>query len=119
MTTRLVEGYGGLKRQPPMEEIINYLANGQEKTDYPDRQAKFIRNHPFMTQLDFFETRDEQEKTWEEQRRKEEARRLEKQRQTSEGLEVATAGGGQGANETEARQLALQDRNQDVAWAAT
>ena len=61
-TRRLVENYGRLKRQPPMEEIINYLANGQEKTDYPDREAKFIRNHPFMTQLDFFETRDEQEK---------------------------------------------------------
>ena len=44
----------GLHKRPQMEEIVNYLANDQESTKFPDREAKFIRNHPFMTQLDFF-----------------------------------------------------------------
>ena len=43
----------GLHKRPQIEQIVNYLANGQEHTKFPDREAKFIRNHPFMTQLDF------------------------------------------------------------------
>ncbi len=43
----------GLHKRPQMEQIVDYLANGQEHTKFPDREAKFIRNHPFMTQLDF------------------------------------------------------------------
>ena len=50
---RRAEKYGGLRRAPQMEEIVNYLANRQEKANFPDREAKQIRNHPFMTQLDF------------------------------------------------------------------
>ncbi len=56
-TTRRVVDYGGLRREPQMEEIVGYLANHQERTRFPDREAKQIRNHPFMTQLDFLTRR--------------------------------------------------------------
>ena len=36
-----------------MEQIVNYLMFHQEKVKYPVRTAIFIRNHPYMTQLDF------------------------------------------------------------------
>ena len=52
-TARQVENYGGLRREPQLEEMVNYLANHQEMTKFPDREAKQIRNHPFLTQLDF------------------------------------------------------------------
>ena len=52
-TTRRVSNYGGLRRKPPMEELVSYLSNHQETTRFPDREAKQIRNHPYMTQLDF------------------------------------------------------------------
>ena len=64
-TTRRNVGYDGLHREPKMEEIVNYLANHQERTPFPDRLAKQIRNHPFMTQLDFFDTNEEQKRAWE------------------------------------------------------
>ena len=57
--------YSELHPRPPMEQIVNYFANGQECVRFPDREAKFIRNHPFMTQLDFFvmqETKCEKKK---------------------------------------------------------
>ena len=43
----------GLRKKPQMMQIVNYLENGQERMAYPDREATFVRNHPFMTQLDF------------------------------------------------------------------
>ena len=52
----------GLHKRPQMEEIVSYLENGQEHVRYPDREAKFIRNHPFMTQLDFFDMLEDQER---------------------------------------------------------
>ena len=52
----------GLHKRPRMEELVDYLANGQPRMSYPDREAKFVRNHPFMTQLDFFDMQDEQAK---------------------------------------------------------
>ena len=63
----------GLHKRPQMMQIVNYLENGQEKMNYPDREAKFVRNHPFMTQLDFFDMQDDQQRAWEENRRKQEA----------------------------------------------
>jgi hypothetical protein len=45
-----------------MEQIVNYLENGQERVKYPNRQAKFIRNHPYLTQLDFFDMQEDQER---------------------------------------------------------
>ena len=70
-----------------MEEIVNYLANHQERMRFPDRQAKQIRNHPFMTQLDFFDTNEEQKRAWEVQKRKEEVKEIATQAATSEAME--------------------------------
>ena len=70
-----------------MEEIVNYLANHQERMRFPDRQAKQIRNHPFMTQLDFFDTNEEQKRAWEVQKRKEEVKEIATQAGTSEAME--------------------------------
>ena len=70
-----------------MEEIVNYLANHQERTPFPDRLAKQIRNHPFMTQLDFFDTNEEQKRAWEVQKRKEEVKEIATQAGTSEAVE--------------------------------
>ncbi len=44
--------YTGLRKRPTFEGIVDYLAEGQEKVKYPDRFAKQIREHPYMTQLD-------------------------------------------------------------------
>ena len=52
----------GLRKRPQFEQIANYLNYGQETVEYPDRQAKLIRNHPFMTQLDFFDMQEDQER---------------------------------------------------------
>ena len=60
----------GLRKKPQMMQIVNYLENGQEKMTYPDREAKLIRNHPFMTQLDFFDMQEEQKRAWEGEQRK-------------------------------------------------
>ena len=54
---------------------------------YPDRQATLIRNHPFMTQLDFFDMQEDQERAWAEQARQREAIQLAQQT----GLIVAQA----------------------------
>ena len=42
----------GLRQRPTFEGIVNYLPYGQETIRYPDRLAKIIRNHPYLTQLD-------------------------------------------------------------------
>ena len=65
--------YTGLRKRPQMEEIVSYLEGGQESVAFPDRLAKQIRNHPFMTQLDFFDMQEDQERKWEEEKRHHEA----------------------------------------------
>ena len=75
----------GLHKRPQMMQIVNYLENGQERMAYPDREAKFVRNHPFMTQLDFFDMQEDQHRAWETEVRKQEAQ------------QVAAAGGGSAA----------------------
>ena len=62
----------GLRKRPQMEEIVSYLESGQEHVQFPDRLAKLIRNHPFMTQLDFFDMQEDQERKWEEEKRQHE-----------------------------------------------
>ena len=69
-----IAAQSGLRPRPQFEQIVDYLANGQERVNFPDREAKFVRNHPFMTQLDFFDTNEEQKRAWEEQKRQEEAK---------------------------------------------
>ena len=69
-----------------MEQIVDYLENGQERMKFPDREAKFIRNHPFMTQLDFFDMQEEQQRAWEVEKRRHEAKRIAEDTKTSEAL---------------------------------
>ena len=59
-----------------MEQIVDYLNFGQEKAQFPDREAKLIRNHPFMTQLDFFDMQEDQEMKWEDETRHRQAVRV-------------------------------------------
>ena len=44
--------YKGLHKRPTYESLINYLHDGQETIKYPNRTAKQMRNHPYLTQLD-------------------------------------------------------------------
>ena len=81
----------GLRPRPQFEQLVDYLENGQERAKFPDRKAKFIRDHPFMTQLDFFDMQEEQQKAWEAQQRKMEARDVAEEMKTSEASVVATS----------------------------
>ena len=54
--------FAGLRRRETYEEIINYLENEQEILKYPNRTAKFLRDSPYLTQLD-----GEGQRTMEEQ----------------------------------------------------
>ena len=56
--------------------MVNFLNFGRETVHYPDREAKLIRNHPYMTQLDFFDMQEDQERKWEEEKRHEELQNL-------------------------------------------
>ena len=87
-TRRPVER-SGLHKRPQMEQIVHYLAMHQEKVKFPDRTALFIRNHPFMTQLDFFDMQEAQEMQWEEQQQQHNA--LEAARQMGQGVAEAEA----------------------------
>jgi hypothetical protein len=86
-----------------MEELVSYLSNHQETTRFPDREAKQIRNHPYMTQLDFFDMQDEQQKAWEEQNRKERQKQVALEAGTSLALEDAAG------NRRRRPQLAIED----------
>ena len=44
--------YNGLKKQPTYNELINYIGEKQEKIKYPNRDATFIRNSPYLSQFD-------------------------------------------------------------------
>ena len=44
--------YTGLRKRPTFEGFVDYLANRQENVRYPDRFAKQIREHPYLTQLE-------------------------------------------------------------------
>ena len=44
--------FAGLRKRQTYEEIINYLEHGQELIKYPDRTAKFLKDSPYLTQLD-------------------------------------------------------------------
>ena len=78
----------GLHKRPQMEQIVNYLNFGQETVRFPDREAKLIRNHPFMTQLDFFDMQEDQERKWAAEERQHEATRVAEQT----GLSAAQVG---------------------------
>ena len=44
--------FAGLRKRQTYEEIINYLEHGQELIKYPNRAAKFLKDSPYLTQLD-------------------------------------------------------------------
>jgi len=69
-TTRRPTERSGLHLRPQMDQIVNYLTYCQEKVRFPDRTARLVRNHPFMTQLDFFDMQEAQEIQWEEQQQR-------------------------------------------------
>lgn len=53
-----------------MDQIVDYLESGQERVKFPDRFAKQIRNHPYLTQLDgegMFDMQQQQENAWKQQ----------------------------------------------------
>ena len=56
--------FSGLRRRPKYEEISQEINPDKTKVIYPNRDAKFLREDPRMTQLDglsFFESMHEQE----------------------------------------------------------
>ena len=97
-STKRATDYGGLREEPQMETIIHYLTHNQELATSPNRQAKMLRNHPFMTQLDFYDMHEEQERTLDEQKREHEAQRISKEAQTSAAEVRATASSGSTAS---------------------
>ena len=43
--------YDGLRKKKTYDELIDYVMNKQEKIQYPDRTAKFLRNSPQLSNL--------------------------------------------------------------------
>ena len=77
----------GLRQRPTFEGIVNYLAYGQEIIKYPDRFAKIIRNHPYLTQLDgegMMEMQEQQENAWKTQEREHRIKMLKTDRSAAE-----------------------------------
>ena len=44
--------FSGLRKRPKYEELVQYIINDPDKIKYPDRRARLVRNHPYLTQLD-------------------------------------------------------------------
>ena len=66
--------FNGLRRRPRYEEISNEINPDTTKIIYPNRDAKFLREDPRMTQLDglgFFESMQEQQESINKEQRKE------------------------------------------------
>ena len=80
------EMFNGLRRRPKYEEISQEINPDKTKIKYPDRNAKFLREDPRMTQLDgvgFFESMQNQEEaTIKEQRRDTTLRQIAKDNKT-------------------------------------
>ena len=77
----------GLRKRPTFEGIVDYLAYGQETIRYPDRLAKIIRNHPYLTQLDgegMMEMQEQQENAWKAQEREHRIKMLKTDRSAAE-----------------------------------
>ena len=45
------KNYDGLRKKKTYDELIDYVMNKQEKIQYPDRTAKFLRNSPQLSNL--------------------------------------------------------------------
>ena len=108
--------YSGLHKRPQMEQLVDYLVNGQERMNFPDREAKQIRNHPFMTQLDFFDMQEEQQKAWADTVRKKEAQEVAEKEKTSEALEVARNRNNKGIDVKMDSNEELDQSHRDADW---
>lgn len=78
--------FNGLRRRPKYEEISQEINPDETKIKYPNRNAKFLREDPRMTQLDgigFFESmQDQEEATIKEQRKESTLRQIAKDNNT-------------------------------------
>ena len=86
--------FTGLRKRPTFEGFVDYLANRQETIRYPDRFAKQIREHPYLTQLDgegFLEVEEMDRKKAEEDYRERLARQLANQNNVSAQVARAVA----------------------------
>ena len=87
--------FNGLRRRPKYEEISHEINPDTTKIKYPNRDAKFLREDPRMTQLDgvpFFESMQEQEEaTIKEQRKETIIRQMAKDNKTGIAEAKATA----------------------------
>ena len=66
--------FNGLRRRPTYEEISQEINPDKTQIIYPNRDAKFLREDPRMTQLDgvgFFESMQDQEEATIKETRKE------------------------------------------------
>jgi hypothetical protein len=66
--------FNGLRKRPTYEEISQEINPDKTKVIYPNRDAKFLREDPRMTQMDgvgFFESMKDQEETTIKEQRKE------------------------------------------------
>jgi hypothetical protein len=76
----------GLRQRPTVEGIVEYIAYGQETIKYPDRLAKFMRNHPYVTQLDgegMLEMQEQRENVWKEQSKEQRVKELSKDKKSA------------------------------------
>ena len=68
--------FNGLRKRETYDEIIDYLQNDQEIIRYPDRFARRIREHPYLTQLDGEGMREMEEQQLQQMREQEKENRL-------------------------------------------
>ena len=71
--------YSGLRKRESYDEIVDYLQNRQEVINYPNRWAKRIREHPYLTQLDgdgMLEMEDQQKREWKEHEKEQRVREV-------------------------------------------
>ncbi len=71
--------YNGLRKRETYDELVDYLKGKQEVIKYPDRFAKRIREHPFLTQLDgegLVEMEKQQENAWKEQEKEQRVKEM-------------------------------------------
>ncbi len=62
--------YNGLRLRPTFDELVNYVEHDQDIIKYPDRIARLMREHPYLTQLDsegMFEIQDQQDAAMKDQ----------------------------------------------------
>ncbi len=56
MATAIKNTYGikflGLEKKPTYDELVNYIQRDPDKIKLPNREAKFLRNTPMLSQLD-------------------------------------------------------------------